>query len=254
GVLGDANLFLINPNGIVFGKNSTLDIKATFVGSTASIINFVDGKKFSAAAPDTKQLLTIREPVGFGVENSLFETGINQNKQQLFSSSLGSQFDDNTQFLEVQTEGRTFFIGGDILSTLKLVSFNNKPKRFDLGNVASGLIIRDYNQQIVSQCRTNQTSSFKVYGRGGLPENPNQLFTVNNPVVHLIPIVSTSKNKFNSIPSNSSTDNHNQTKKEIIEARGWIVDSAGNIEFIAELPETIPKSRKISQANCQSFS
>ena len=253
GVLGDVNLFLINPNGIVFGKNSTLDIKATFVGSTASLINFEDGKTFSAVTPDTKQLLIISEPVGFGAENSLAETGINQNKQPLFSSSLGSQLDENTQVLEVQTEGRTFFIGGDILSTLKLVSFNIKPKRFELGNVASGLIIRDYNQQIVSQCGTNQASSFKVSGRGGLPENPNQIITGNNPVIDLIPTVPTSENKLTSISSTSSINNQKKDKTEIIEAQGWIVDSAGNIEFVAEVPNVKPNSAKISQANCQSF-
>jgi len=253
GVLGDANLFLINPNGIIFGKNSTLEIKATFVGSTASLINFEDGKTFSAVTPDTKQLLTISEPVGFGVENSLAETGINQNKQQLFSSSLSSLLDENTQVLEVQTEGRTFFVGGDILSTLKLVSFNIKPKRFELGNVASGLIIRDYNQQIVSQCGTNQASSFKVSGRGGLPENPNQLFAGNNPIVNLIPTVPTSENKLTSISSTSPINNQKNDKTEIIEAQGWIVDSAGNIEFVAEVPNIKPNSAKISQANCQSF-
>ena len=59
GVLGEANLFLLNPKGILFGRNASLDIKGSFLATTADAIKLGEQGYFSAAEPQNSQLLSV---------------------------------------------------------------------------------------------------------------------------------------------------------------------------------------------------
>jgi filamentous hemagglutinin family protein len=60
GVLGNANLFLLNPHGIIFGKNATLDIKGSFFATTADGIKLGETGLFSASNPQESNLLSVQ--------------------------------------------------------------------------------------------------------------------------------------------------------------------------------------------------
>ncbi|KYC35841.1 hypothetical protein WA1_05585 [Scytonema hofmannii PCC 7110] len=65
GVLGNANLFLINPNGILFGTNASLDIQGSFAGTTANAIQFGEGIFFSTTNPEVASPLLTVNPSAF---------------------------------------------------------------------------------------------------------------------------------------------------------------------------------------------
>ncbi len=65
GVLGEANLWLINPNGINFGANASLDIRGSFVATTADGIRLGENGIFSAIDPQRSNLLSVQPGVLF---------------------------------------------------------------------------------------------------------------------------------------------------------------------------------------------
>jgi filamentous hemagglutinin family protein len=81
GVDGAANLFLINPNGLVFSETARLDIQGSFYASTAAAIPLGTGV-YSATEPEQSSLLTVNP-------SALFSSHLNdasgdiQNRGQL---------------------------------------------------------------------------------------------------------------------------------------------------------------------------
>jgi filamentous hemagglutinin family protein len=59
GVDGAANLFLLNPNGILFGPNAQLDVAGSFSASTGDRFSYLDGSEFNAVNPNDAPLVTV---------------------------------------------------------------------------------------------------------------------------------------------------------------------------------------------------
>jgi filamentous hemagglutinin family protein len=59
---GNANLFLLNPNGIIFGANAALDIGGSFLATTGDRLTFSDGTEFRADG--SIPILTVSVPNG----------------------------------------------------------------------------------------------------------------------------------------------------------------------------------------------
>ena len=82
---GNANLFLMNPNGIVFGPNAKLNIGGSFLGTTANSIKFADGVSFSANDTTPNPLLTVSLPIGLQMGTQLGSIQVNGTGHSLVS-------------------------------------------------------------------------------------------------------------------------------------------------------------------------
>ena len=97
---GSANLFLINPNGIIFGQDAALDIGGSFYGSTADSIIFPDSE-FSATSPEEEPILTISVPIGLSFED---------NRGEVINNSVANE----GRGLEVENGNNITLVGGDV--------------------------------------------------------------------------------------------------------------------------------------------
>ena len=113
---GAANLFLLNPNGIVFGNNARLDIQGSFLASTADSIVFDDDNQFSATSLIAPSLLTISVPTGlqFGSSPGTIEVDGNGHSLAYNPNSFTISRSTPSSGLTVPTGQTLAFLGGNI--------------------------------------------------------------------------------------------------------------------------------------------
>jgi filamentous hemagglutinin family protein len=175
---GAANLFLLNPSGILFGPNAQLDIGGSFVGTTADSIKFEDGNEFSAEDTQAEPILTVKVPIGLGF---LGKPG------DITVRGQGNNLKDNPQTAEVIRDNRPIGIQVNPAQTLALVGGNinleganltAKEGKIELGSIGSEGIVNfsptelgfrfDYeNIRDFQNVNLLQAASVDVSGNGG---------------------------------------------------------------------------------------
>ncbi|MEO1377091.1 MAG: filamentous hemagglutinin N-terminal domain-containing protein, partial [Cyanobacteria bacterium J06635_10] len=133
---GNANIFIINPNGIIFGADAKLDIGGSFFASTADSIKFTDGSFYSAVNPQEPPLLTINVPLGLQFNNSNSgDIVVKGNGNKLFfdQNTFATVRDNRPAGLQVP-EGKTLaLVGGNV--NLQGGNLTAEQGRVELGSV-----------------------------------------------------------------------------------------------------------------------
>ncbi len=137
---GNANLILINPSGINFGGNASLDIGGSFLGSTADSLMFEDGTVFSATDIQTEPILTVSVPLGLQLgQNSgtIRVSGSGHNltvADPLFSAiAFGEQ-----SGLRVKSGQTLALVGGEVIIDGGTIAAPGG--RIELGSVTEGIV------------------------------------------------------------------------------------------------------------------
>jgi filamentous hemagglutinin family protein len=169
GVLGNGNLFLINPKGIVFGPNARLDVRGSFLATSADSIAFNNGLEFSATNPQTAPLLTVNIPVGLRFREN---PGAIVNASRVTQNILGQE----TPIGLAVSPGQTIaLIGGNL--NLESGSISAFSGNILLGSVASpglvsfglssGVTLNYENIQNFGNIELSGTATVLASGPGG---------------------------------------------------------------------------------------
>ena len=190
GVLGSANLYLLNPNGIVFGSGASLDVQGSFFASTSNAINFSNGESFSANPATGAPLITVQPEATFSAalqsisNQTTLQTGqdLNLNGTQVSNTGIllaGAGLNINSTSLD----------NAGLLQSGQDLDISNANQFINSGVIQSGqnvsIISTDLNNTGTIEAEQNLiTSSTTLTNSGFLQsdQNINISGTLGNPV------------------------------------------------------------------------
>jgi filamentous hemagglutinin family protein len=134
---GNANLFLLNPNGIIFGQGATLNIGGSFLASTAYSINFSDGFRFESKTA-TDSFVSSTSPVSLSLGQSPSSISINGQGHSLasgvFTPVRGAGVSSND--LRVAPGESIILVGGNIDFDGGILTVQNG--KIEIGSASNG--------------------------------------------------------------------------------------------------------------------
>ncbi|KAB8332710.1 filamentous hemagglutinin N-terminal domain-containing protein [Scytonema tolypothrichoides VB-61278] len=140
---GAANLFLLNPAGIIFGPNARLNIGGSFLGSTANSFLFDNGFEFSATDPQAPPLLTINVPIGLRYRDN---PGVIQVKGpghdinfQAIKNPPRDPVNSSVSGLELESRKTLALVGGKV--SVEGGILKSSAGRIEIGSVASNGVV-----------------------------------------------------------------------------------------------------------------
>ncbi|NET43420.1 filamentous hemagglutinin N-terminal domain-containing protein [Okeania sp. SIO2B3] len=135
GVLGGANLFLVNPNGILFGPNSSLDIRGSFIATTANEIRLGENGLFSVTNPQNSNLLSVEPSALFF--NQIF---VERASCSLCQGNIVSQSSTEEIGLQVPSGETLGLIGREVI--IDSGKLTTEQGRIEIGSVGDSSLVR----------------------------------------------------------------------------------------------------------------
>nr|WP_322718865.1 filamentous hemagglutinin N-terminal domain-containing protein [Nostoc sp. ChiQUE02]MDZ8231856.1 filamentous hemagglutinin N-terminal domain-containing protein [Nostoc sp. ChiQUE02] len=170
------------------------------------------------------------------------------NTKGIFGIQFRNRLSQNTS--DITATGRTRRLSGNVqINTLDLDPTNG------LIELPTNLV--DVSQQISTACTPGSRqfqSSFVSTGRGGLPMSPTEPLQDISTLSAWVRLRPKPANSAKTTLSPQPTAVSNSTKvaaaTTIVEATGWVVDSNGNIELVAQAPNVTPESSRQTPTSC----
>ncbi|MBD2667346.1 filamentous hemagglutinin family outer membrane protein [Richelia sinica FACHB-800] len=166
GVDGIANLFLMNPNGIFFGKGAIVDVRGSFTATTADRIKLGDHGIFSATELATNNLLIIKP-------NALFINSLKNHRSAITNHgnlTVGDGSNITLLSANVTNKGTLNAPGGviQLIGTKRLIT---------RGNINTETLILTTKNLTIGEDNTTTINQSTLEGLSG---NTNLIFQAAN--------------------------------------------------------------------------